>query len=209
MKILLTDDHAIVRQSLEYIIRSEFPDAICVSARDASSCVEWLKKEQFDLLILDMNLPDMDGLTLTEWILDRYPSQRILFFSTSPVAVYAKKLYHMGIMGYLNKQSPVPEIVKALRTVLIDHEQYLDEEFKSLLAHDFLNKNPGNPLEKLSNRELSIAHLMANGKSFEEIAGQLHVEPSTIRTFKARIFQKLDASSLHDFLEKARLYKLI
>lgn len=209
MKILLTDDHAIVRQSLEYIIHSEFPGTICVPARDAATCVDWLKKEHFELLILDMNLPDMDGLTLAEWILDRYPSQRILFFSTSPTAIYAKKLYQMGIMGYVNKQSPVAEIVKALRTVLILHEQYLDEEFKSLLALEFLNKNSVNPLEKLSNRELSIAQLMAHGKSFEEIAMQLHVESSTVRTYKSRIFQKMDVVSLHDFLEKARVYKLI
>jgi two-component system, NarL family, invasion response regulator UvrY len=209
VKILLTDDHAIVRQSLEYIIRSEFPAAVCIPARDGATCIEWLKKEHFDLLILDMNLPDTDGLTLTEWILDRYPSQAILFFSTSPMAVYARKLYQMGIMGYLNKQSSVPEIVKALHTVLVLRQQYLDDEFKNLLAIEFLNKNPSNPLEKLSNRELSIAQLLANGKSFEEIAGQLHVESSTIRTFKARIFHKLDVSSLHEFLEKARLYKLI
>jgi len=209
MKILLTDDHAIVRQSLEYIIHSEFPGTICVPARDAASCVEWLKKDSFDLLILDMNLPDMDGLTLTEWILDRYPSQKIVFFSTSPMEIYAKKLYQMGIMGYVNKQSPVSEIIKALHTVLIHREQYLDDEFKSLLALEFLNKNSSNPLEKLSNRELSIAQLMANGKSFEEISLQLHIESSTIRTYKSRIFQKMDVTSLHDFLEKARLYKLI
>jgi two-component system invasion response regulator UvrY len=191
MKILLTDDHAIVRQSLEYIINAEFPGTLCVPARDASTCVDWLKKERFELLILDMNLPDMDGLTLTEWILDRYPLQRILFFSTSPMAIYAKKLYQMGIMGYVNKQSPVAEIVKALHTVLMLHEQYLDEEFKSLLALEFLNKNSINPLEKLSNRELSIAQLMAHGKSFEEIAMQLHVESSTIRTYKSLNFQQI------------------
>jgi two-component system invasion response regulator UvrY len=125
------------------------------------------------------------------------------------MAIYAKKLYQMGIMGYVNKQSPVSEIVKALHTVLILREQYLDEEFKSLLALEFLNKNSINPLEKLSNRELSIAQLMANGKSFEEISTQLHIESSTIRTYKSRIFQKMDVTSLHDFLEKARLYKLI
>lgn len=125
------------------------------------------------------------------------------------MAVYARKLYQMGIMGYLNKQSAVPEIVKALHTVLVLRRQYLDEEFKNLLATEFLNKSTSNPLEKLSNRELSIAQLLANGKSFEEIAGQLHVESSTIRTFKARIFHKLDVSNLHEFLEKARLYKLI
>ena len=209
MKILLVDDHAIVRQSLNYIIKSEFPKADCIEAPDGESCVEILKKESFDLVILDMNLPDTDGITLTEWILDSYPEQMIMFFSTSPTAVYAKKLYQMGIMGYLNKQSAVNEIAKALRTILTQKQQYLDEEFKGILAQDFFTKGPSNPIEKLSKRELSIAQLLANGKTFEEIAAQLNIESSTIRTYKARIYQKLNVNTLHDFLTKAKLYKLI
>ncbi len=209
MKILLVDDHSIVRQSLEYIIRSEFPGTIVTEAQDGETCIEIMKKESFDLVIFDMNLPDMDGISLTEWTLDRNPDQKILFFSTSPTAVYAKKLYQMGIMGYLNKQAAVTEIAKALHTVLDQKKQYLDEEFKSILADHFLNKSPDNPIDKLSKRELSIAQLLANGKSFEDIAAQLNIESSTIRTYKARIFQKLEVSTLHDFLAKARLYKLI
>ncbi len=209
MKVLLVDDHSIVRQSLEYIIKAEFPAAICTEARNGQDCTNQLKKETFDLIILDMNLPDTDGITLTEWIFDRFPGQKILFFSSSPTIVYAKKLYQMGIMGYLNKQSNVSEIVKALHTILGGNKQYLDEEFKTILARDFLQNNPGNPIEKLSNRELSIAQLLANGKSFEEIASQLNIESSTIRTYKTKIYQKLDVTTLHEFLAKARLYKLI
>jgi len=209
MKILLVDDHSIVRQSLIYIIHSEFPKVSCVEAADGETCIEILKKESFDLITLDMNLPDTDGITLTEWIRDRHPEQMIMFFSTSPTAVYAKKLFQMGIMGYLNKQAPVTEIARALHIILGEKKQYLGEECKSILTLDFLNKTPANPIEKLSNRELSIAQLLANGKTFEEIAGQLNIESSTIRTYKARIFQKLDVTTLHDFLAMAKLYKLI
>jgi two-component system invasion response regulator UvrY len=209
MKILLVDDHAIVRQSLQYIVVSEFPGSTCTEASDGETCFAILKKEKFDLITLDMNLPDTDGITLTEWIFDRYPDQMIFFFSTSPTAVYAKRLYQMGIMGYLNKQSPVPDIIEALRTILIHKKQYLDAEFKSILAQDFLQKTAANPLEKLSSRELSIAQSLANGHAVEEIASRLNIEPSTVRSFKARIFQKLDVTNLHEFLTVARLHKLI
>jgi two-component system invasion response regulator UvrY len=209
MKILLVDDHAVVRQSLELIVRSEFPGITCSEAPDGESCIQLLKKETFDLVILDMNLPDTDGITLTEWIRGRNPEQMILFFSTSPTAVYAKKLFQMGIMGYLNKQATVTEIAKALRTILVQKQQYLDEEFKAILAQDFFAKSPSNPLEKFSKRELSIAQLLANGKPFEEIAAQLNIESSTIRSYKARIYQKLHVTTLHEFLAKAKLYKLI
>jgi DNA-binding NarL/FixJ family response regulator len=209
MKILLVDDHAIVRQSLEYIIRSEFPGSTCMEAPDGEACFAILKKEKFDLITLDMNLPDTDGITLTEWILDRYPDQMIFFFSTSPTAVYAKRLYQMGIMGYLNKHAAVPEIVKALRTIITEKKQYLDDEIKGILAQNFLQKTAANPIEKLSSRELSIAQSLANGRNVEEIATQLNIEPSTVRSFKARIFQKLDVTNLHEFLAVARLHKLI
>ena len=209
MKILLVDDHAIVRQSIEHIVRSEFPQAVCTEAPDGDACIAQLKKENFDLVVLDMNLPDMDGISLTEWILNRDPRQMILFFSTSPTELYAKKLYQMGIMGYLNKQANVKEIARALRGILLEHKQYLDEEFKLLLAEEFLNNRSSNPIGNLSTRELSIAQLMANGKSFDEIAAQLNVESSTVRTYKARIFQKLNVTSLADFLAKAKLYKII
>src|SRR5258706_3516570 len=132
MKILLVDDHSIIRQSLTHIIRNEFPAASCTEAHDGETCIETLKREEFDLVILDMNLPDTDGITLTEWIRDRYPQQMILFFSTSPTAVYAKKLYQMGVMSYLNKQASVKEIARALQIVLIQKRKYLDEEFKSI-----------------------------------------------------------------------------
>ena len=208
MNILVVDDHDVIRHSLGMIIQSEFAKAKCTSLENANACIEALKKDKFDLLILDMNLPDMDGITLTEWILTSYPGQKILIFSMNPTEVFAKRLYQMGVVGYLNKQAPVTEIRAALQAVLIEKKQYISDEFKAILTFDMLNNNPGNPVEKLSKRELSIAQLLANGKSFEEIAKQLNIEPSTIRTYKTRIFQKLEVTTLHDFLNKAKLYKL-
>ncbi len=209
MNILIVDDHDVIRQSLGSIIQSEFPNALCTKLEKAGPCIELLKKQQYDLLILDMNLPDMDGITLTEWIRNQYPQQMIMIFSMNPTAVFAKKLYQIGVMGYVNKQANVSEIRKALRTILVEKRQYMNEEFKAILARDFLNKKPLNPMEKLSKRELSIAQLLAGGKTNDEIANQLSIEPSTIRTYKARIFHKLDVSTLHEFLAKATLYKLI
>jgi DNA-binding NarL/FixJ family response regulator len=209
MNILIVDDHDVIRQSLPLIIKAEFPKAKCTKLENAAACIELLKKEQFDLLILDMNLPDMDGITLTEWIMERDPKQMILIFSMNPTEVFAKKLYQIGVMGYLNKQADVPEIKKALQVILTEKRRYMNEEFKALLAQDFLNENPVNPLEKLTNRELSIAQLLAQGKNNEEIAAALNIEPSTIRSYKTRIFQKLDVRTLHEFLSKASLYKII
>src|SRR5882672_3358129 len=137
MEILIIDDHDVIRQSLSLIIKTEFPKAECTTVANANSCIDALKNRQFDLLILDLNLPDMDGITLTEWIRDFYPDQMILIFSMNPTDVFAKKLYQMGVMGYLNKQANVSEINKALQVILIQKKQYMDEEFKLMLAQDF------------------------------------------------------------------------
>src|SRR5258706_1498866 len=188
MNILIVDDHDVIRQILGLIIKAEFPEAVCSKVENAESCIALLKKEKFDLLILDMNLPDMEGISLTEWIRDRYPEQMILIFSMNPTEIFAKKLYQMGVMGYLNKQAATSEISKALRIILTDKKQYMNEEFKFILAQDFLNKKPSNPIERLSKRELSIAQLLAQGKTNEEIVSKLNIEASTIRTYKARIF---------------------
>jgi len=208
MNILIVDDHDVVRQSLGMIIQSEFPKATCTKLERADQCIEALKNGTFDLLIQDMNLPDMDGITLTEWILNRYPDQAILIFSMNPVGIFARRLYEIGVMGYINKQADMGEIRKALRTIITEKKQYLSPEYRSLLAHNENQRALKNPIEKLSKRELVIAQHMAHGRSFEEIAQLLNIEPSTIRTYKSRIFHKLEVNTMHEFISKASLYKI-
>ena len=199
----------IIRQSLMYILQSQFPPVLCSEARTGEECTTMLKRENFDLLILDLTLPDTDGIALTEWIMQRNPQQKILFFSTSPTEVFARRLYQMGIMGYINKQAPISEISNALHAIIRNGEKYVNEEFKAMLSQTEEPQYEIAPLERLSKRELSIAQLLANGKSIEAIAATLNVETTTVRTHKARIFQKLDISSFPEFLQKARQYKLI
>lgn len=208
MTILVVDDHDVIRQSMGKIIESEFPRAGYVVAGNAASCLEHLEKSTFDLLILDLNLPDRNGIELTETIRTKYPDQMILIFSMNAAPLFAKRLYQLGVMGYLSKQAAITEIRKALRVILLEQKPYIDPEVKAALAFEALQKSPENPVEALSKRELTIAQFLANGKSIEEIANQLDVETSTIRTYKARIFHKLDVSTLHEFLTKAQLYRL-
>ncbi len=209
MKVLLVDDHMIIRQSLIYILQSQFENVSCAEAATGEACIAMLKKEDFDLLVLDLTLPDTDGLALTEWVMQRKPDQKILFFSTSPTEIFAKKLYRMGIMGYINKQAPLSEISNALHAIIDQDEKYMNEEFKAMLAKTEEEELELPPLDRLSKRELSIAQLLANGKSIESIAATLNIEATTIRTHKARIFQKLGISTFSEFFEKAKLYKLI
>lgn len=209
MKILIVDDHAIIRQCLKAIIEAEFKDATCAEAQNGGACVALLKQETFDLLILDLSLPDTDGITLTEWILQRFPEQKILFFTNSATEVYADRLYQMGVKGYLNKQAPVKEIASAIHIILDEKQRYIAEDFKARLTQKSTAGFPENPFAEFSRRELSIAQLLASGRPVEAIASSLNIEQSTIRTYKARIFQKLDVATFPEFIAKAREFKMI
>lgn len=208
MNILIVDDHAVIRQTLGMIINTEFPNAECTSVETGRACLEILQTQTFDLVILDLNLPDIDGVKIAGIIRNTYPKQMILVFSMNPSGLFAAELYRLGVMGYLNKQADINEIRKALNTILRKKTPYKDLDYKMTDTPGPARETSGNPFSKLSQRELEVAKLLAKGKSMEEIASHLSIGASTIRTYKARVFEKLEVASTYDFLTKVKLYEL-
>ncbi|MEX6689519.1 response regulator transcription factor [Danxiaibacter flavus] len=208
MNILIVDDHAVIRQTLGMIINTEFPNADCSSVETGRACLDVLQTQTFDLVILDLNLPDIDGVKIAGLIRNTYPEQMILVFSMNPSSLFAAELYRLGVMGYLNKQADISEIRKALNTILRKKIPYKNAHYKTADNSGPTRKITANPFTKLSQRELEVARLLAKGKSMEEIASHLCIGASTIRTYKARVFEKLEVASLYDFLTKVKLYEL-
>lgn len=206
MNILIVDDHAVIRQTLGIIISTEFPNADCNSVDTGGACLEILQTQKFDLVILDLNLPDMDGVKIAGQIRSTYPGQMILVFSMNPDDLFAAELYRLGVMGYLNKQADINEIRKALNTILRKKLPYKNPHNKAIYTSGPAREI--NPFAKLSQRELEVAKLLAKGKSMEEIASHLCIGASTIRTYKARVFEKLEVASIYDFLTKVKLHEL-
>ncbi len=208
MNILIVDDHTVIRQTLGMIITTEFPNADCADVETGQGCLDRLMNQSFDLVILDLNLPDIDGVKLTGQIRETYPNQMILIFSMNPTNLYASELYRLGVMGYLNKQADIKEIKKALNTILRDRRPYMEQNLINNSNKNYTQSPVANPFSKLSQRELAVARMLAKGKSMEEIATLLAIGASTIRTYKARVFEKLEVSTLYDFLTKAKLHEL-
>ena len=198
--ILILDDHDIILKGLRTLITNNIPGNRIHLANSESMAYKILNKETINLLILDINIPSFDVFSVLEKVTTDWPSTKILVFSMYPETIYAKRMYKKGVMGYLSKESDSNEIVKAIRLVLLN-KRYFSDRWKEIISNDLIMSDNLNVLEELSDRELQIAKLLAEGKSLKSIENLLHLHKSTISTFKSRIFQKLKVQNvieLHD-----------
>lgn len=207
--LLLVDDHSIVRTGLKLVIMDSFAHCQCDEASDGDSAFEKIRNNDYDLVVMDVNLPNTDSFGLLSAILSYKPGIKILMFSMNAEEIYAKRYLRMGTMGYLRKDAPESEIKKAISTVL-NHRKYISAELSEQLLQDMqANDNAENPFDKLSPREFEIVQHLARGASVAEISQKLNLHSSTVGTHKARIFNKLQCNNVIDLNELARVHNVI
>jgi DNA-binding NarL/FixJ family response regulator len=209
MHILIADDHAIVRHGTMLFINEWLPGASISEADNFNKVVKMLGESPFDLLILDINIPGGNNLQMIDVARLKRPGIRILIFTAYDEQLYAIRYLQAGANGYLHKLASEDQIKKAIETVLND-EQYMSREVKDVLVQMVMThgkKNtPTNPLHSLSNREIEVARFLVQGFSLIEISRALHLQLSTVSTYKNRIFEKLKISNLVELVEKIKLY---
>ena len=204
---LLIDDHEIVRSGVKNVLQELFKPCEIYEAKDEKSALNQLKERKYDLVIMDVQIPDTDTAGLMEYIKTRYADLRVLMFSMSSENVYAKRFLKAGAMGFVSKNSGLTELKKAVELVLNDRK-YISESLAEQLAGEIGSQQPFNPFDKLSAREFEIAGLLMAGKSGNEISALLSINSSTVGTHKARLFEKLNINNLPELIEVARIYKL-
>lgn len=204
---LLIDDHEIVRSGVKNVLQELFKPCEIYEAKDEKSALIQLKERKYDLVIMDVQMPDTDTAGLMEYIKTRYADLRVLMFSMSSENVYAKRFLKAGAMGFVSKNSGLTELKKAVELVLNDRK-YISESLAEQLAGEIGSQQPFNPFDKLSAREFEIASLLMGGKSGNEISALLSINSSTVGTHKARLFEKLNINNLPELIEVARIYKL-
>ena len=169
IKIIIADDHAIVKQGLKMLIQDQADMQYAGEADSGPELLEKLKNNKFDLLILDICMPESDIFD----ILDRMKIMEIhipiLIFTMSPEKIYAERLLNAGVKGYLNKNAKSEDILQAIRTVA-NNEIYVSDEFASALSSTTLNKKEQAKHEILSDREFQVLKLIAEGKALTEIS---------------------------------------
>lgn len=201
--ITIADDHEIVRNGLKMLIDKEKDMKVQGEASSYSELIELLEEENIDLLILDLNLGDTNGIESIENVSNSFPTLPILVLSTYPEEPYAIQTFKAGASGYLNKTVISAELIKAIRKITAG-KKYISESLAENLAYGFsLEKRDADPVELLSKREFEVLSLIASGQTYKEIASKLDLSPKTVSTYRTRILEKLNLTSTAQLLRFA------
>lgn len=190
LKIILADDHSVVRHGISIILKESFSSLVIAHADDFLKVLSLLKEQSFDLIVLDISIPEGKGIQMVDLIKTIQPDVKILIFSAHEEELYALRYLKAGADGYLNKLSSETEFKEAFVS-MVENGNYVSQSIKNQIVANTLNKKSDNPLEVLSNRELEIARLLVRGEGNLEIANKLDLQNSTVSTYKNRIFDKL------------------
>ncbi len=208
IKIIIADDHAIVREGLKQIVAEEKDMLVCGEAENASGLMELLNKEQWSIVVLDINMPGKSGLEALKDIKQIYPNLPVLILSMFSEDQYGLRAIKAGASGYLKKVSAPTELVIAIRKI-VSGRKYINSSLAEKLADNFGYGNNIFLHDKLSDREYQIMCNIALGKSAEEIAAELSLSINTIYTYRNRIFEKMSMKSNVELTQYAVQNKLI
>ncbi len=206
--ILLVDDHVIIRAGLKMFIEGLIPFSKIDEASDGNVAFEKIREKDYDLLILDVNMPGTDSFGLVSNIIAAKPDAKILMLSMNAEELYAKKYLMLGAKGYVGKDAPESEIKEAIEIILND-KRYISTSLRESLAEEALGNKSFNPFDRLSPQEFKIIQYIIKGESVSEISEKLNLHTSTIGTHKARIFKKLNCKNIIDINMLAKIHNVI
>jgi len=205
-KILLVDDHPVVRQGLAQLIEAESGLSVCYQASGVSEAMELLRSGSPDVAVVDLTLSDGSGLNLVEQIHTSRPDVPILVLSMHDENVYAERCLRVGAQGYIMKKEPPEKVIEAIRKVLMG-EVYLGPEIADHLMRKRGNKSgmqeDEDSVRKLSNRELEVFQMMGSGLGTRDIASRLKLSAKTIETHVEHIKKKLGVHSGREIVVRA------
>jgi DNA-binding NarL/FixJ family response regulator len=189
MRVLIADDHAIVRKGLKQILLEAYPAAVVEEAPDAEELIKKTVLEKWDVIICDLSMPGRSGLEALKQIKNSFPKLPVLIMSMYPENQYAVRVLKAGASGYLSKSSIHDELVKAIETVLRGKKFITPAIAEQML--DTFHAGENEPHHLLSNREFDVFKLLASGKTNLDIADQLSISSTTVSTYRSRILEKL------------------
>jgi len=206
-RILLVDDHVVVRQGLKHILSESIADAVFEEADSGSKAMDKARSCDFDLLVLDISLPDKSGLEVLKEVRQACPKLPVLMLSMYPEEHFAVRALRAGASGYLTKRAPVAELVAAVKKVLAGGK-YVSPSLAERLAGEIGHPSELAPHELLSDREFQVFRLLAAGKTVKAIAQQLGLSVPTISTYRSRILEKMGMSENSDLVRYAIVNRL-
>jgi two-component system invasion response regulator UvrY len=207
MKILLTDDHAVVRHGLKQILADDFKKATFGEARNAQEALNRVWKEDWDVVVLDITMPGRSGLEVLREIKKSKPKLPVLVLSMHPEGQFAVRVLKRGASGYMTKESAPEELVSAIKKILAGG-RYVSPSLAEKLA-TYLSNDQKAPQENLSDREFQVLRLIASGKMVSEIARELSLSVKTISTYRSRILEKMGMKNNAELMHYAMQHQLV
>jgi len=203
-KILVVDDHPIVRQGFAQLIQSECDMELFGEAADSDQAMAALTKSMPDFAIVDISLRRSNGIDLIKRMLAVNPKLPILVVSMYEEGLYIERILRAGAKGYLMKQEATLKVIEAIRKIL-SGEIYVSEKMSEVLLHRFVaGRDPNlSPVEKLSDRELEVMQLVGQGRGTRQIADQLHLSFKTVESHYAKIKEKLNLRTANELIQYA------
>jgi DNA-binding NarL/FixJ family response regulator len=199
-RILIADDHPIVRRGLRQILEENKAVAGVDEAGNGQEALDKVKTGKFDVVMLDISMPGMNGLETLAELKKLKPTLPVLILSIYPEEEYAVRALKGGASGYLTKKSAPDELITAIKKI-VRGERYISPSLAEFLA-THLTEDKDKPLhEGLSNREFQVMRMIASGRSLKEIAGEMSLSPKTISTFRTRILQKMEMKSNAELIQ--------
>ncbi|WP_205513425.1 response regulator [Longitalea arenae] len=208
MKVLVADDHAIVRKGLKQILLDEYPFGQIEECATAEELLQKANDGQWDVIISDISMPGRSGLEALQQIRLSHPRLPVLILSMHPEEQYAIRALKAGASGYCSKDLAHEELVNAVRRVLTG-KKYITPSLAETLATQLDEESEPEPYKRLSNREFDVFKLLATGKSVSEIAETLSLSTTTISTYRSRILTKMGLKTNADLTRYALEKKLI
>ena len=189
-KILIGDDHAIIRKGLRQILQEEINKCEIDEAADGVDVIQKINERSYDILILDISMPKRNGIDLLNQLKIEKPELPILILSIHPEEQYAIRVLKAGASGFINKASAPEELVRAIQKITAGGK-YISPVVAEQLASNFLSPEQA-PHEQLSDREYQVMMMIASGNTIKEIAEELSLSIKTISTYRARLLEKMD-----------------
>jgi two-component system invasion response regulator UvrY len=194
LKILIADDHAIVRKGLKQVILEEYPSATITEVADAEDLLKEVIAHEWNIVICDMNMPGRSGLDALNQIKQASPQLPVLIMSMYPEDQYALRVLKAGAAGYLGKDTIHDDIIRAIQTLQLG-KKFITPSIAEKLASSLGQDTSLQSHEMLSDREFDVFKLLASGKSVSEIAAQLSLSATTVSTYRSRIMEKMGIQS--------------
>ena len=208
LRILITDDHAVVRRGLEQVLEEEFDKVVFGEAQNTREMIEHLQKKTWDVVILDITLPGRSGLEVLEELKLTHPNLPVLVLSMHPEDQYGIRVLKSGASGYMTKESAPDEIVMAIKKILRGGK-YVSPSLAERLAFN-LEVNREKPAhEALSDREYEVMLMIAAGKTLTEIAQKLDLSIKTVSTYRSRILKKMKMENNAELIRYAIKNQLV